>query len=93
MSKLHMAPPLGGGAPPRLFVKAQRVARPPTPWAWIIYEEGESQPLRRSTQLYPSAEEAWAVGHAMLNRLPRSVLHTPVQSQRDAAPGRDAHSW
>ena len=92
MSKLHMNPPLGGGAPPRLVVKAKRVARPPTPWAWIIYEEGESQPLRSSTRLYPSAEEAWAVGHAMLVRLPRSVLRAPTEGHRDAAPSRNAHA-
>jgi hypothetical protein len=92
MSKLQMNPPLGGGVPSRLCVKAQHVARPPTPWRWVIYEEGESKPLRCSTRLYPSAEEAWAVGHTMIARLPRHVLQTPTASQGDAAPGRDTQS-
>jgi len=93
MSNLQMDPPLGGGAPPRLVVKAKRVARPPMPWAWIIQEEGDTQPLRTSTRLYASAEEAWAVGHAMLERLPRCVLHPPSGRPGAAGSGRDAHAW
>jgi hypothetical protein len=71
MSKLRMDPPLGGGTAPELFVKVLRRARPPTPWSWAIHEEGQSEPFRRSMQNYRCAEDAWAVGRAMLNRLPR----------------------
>src|SRR4051812_47020227 len=73
MNKLQMDRPLGGRAPPRFFVRAQRVARPPTPWAWAIHEEGRPAPFWCSTRLYRSAEDAWAVGHAMLGRLPVSA--------------------
>ena len=69
MSKLRMGPPPVGGAPPRFVVKAQRVAKPPTPWTWTICEEGRLDPLRRSARLYRSAEEAWAVGRAVLERV------------------------
>ena len=72
MNKLQMNPPLGGGMAPKLVVRVQRQARPPTPWAWAIHEEGQIEPFRSSAHLYRSAEEAWAVGRAVLNRLPRS---------------------
>jgi len=72
MNRLQLDPPLGGGIAPRLVVRVQRQARPPTPWAWAIHEEGRTEPFRSSTQLYRSAEEAWAVGRAVLDRLPRS---------------------
>ncbi len=85
MSKSRMDPPLGAGAPPRLFVKAQRVARPPTPWAWAIYDDTRPDPIRRSTRLYPSAAEAWAVGHAMLSRLPRSAVRASVDQSSTAS--------
>src|SRR5690349_6400996 len=49
MSKLQMDVPLHGGVTPQLTVWAQHVARPPTPWRWVIYEEGEAQPVRCST--------------------------------------------
>jgi hypothetical protein len=81
MNKLHMDPPLGSGTAPRLVVKAQRVARPPTPWSWAIYEEGETCPFRCSTRLYRSAEDAWAVGRTLLNRLPRSAMKAQPPAQ------------
>jgi hypothetical protein len=73
MAKLDMDAPLGGGIAPRLVVKVQRQSRPPTPWAWTIHEEGRAEPFRCSTRLYRCAEDAWAVGHAVLDRLPRPV--------------------
>jgi hypothetical protein len=73
MRKLQMDPPLGGDTVPKLFVKVLRQARPPTPWSWVIYEEGQPEPFRRSTENYRCAEDAWEVGRAMLNRLPRLV--------------------
>jgi len=87
MSKLQMDPPLGAGAPSRLFVKAQRVARPPSPWTWVIYEEGRPHPFRCSRRLYRSAEDAWAVGHAMLDRLPKSAIQSPAQQDTDLGDG------
>jgi hypothetical protein len=74
MNRLQMDQPLVGGIAPRLVVRVQRQARPPTPWAWAIHEEGQAEPFRSSTHLYRSAEEAWAVGRAMLARLPRSPI-------------------
>jgi hypothetical protein len=85
MNKLQMDPPLGSGTAPRLVVKAQRVARPPTPWVWAIYEEGQAYPVRCSTRLYRSAEDAWAVGHAMLSRLPESAIKARAPAQQDTA--------
>jgi hypothetical protein len=55
------------------MVKVQRQARPPTPWAWAIHEDGQSAPLRCSTRFYRSAEDAWKVGRAMLDHLPRAA--------------------
>jgi hypothetical protein len=78
-----MDPFLGGGAAPRLIVRAQRVARPPTPWAWAIREEGRAGPLRCSNRRYRSAEDAWAVGHALLDRLPKSAVWVAVPAQED----------
>jgi hypothetical protein len=89
MNKLQMDPPLGGGITPRFVVRAQHVARPPAPWRWAIYEEGGSQPSRCSTRLYRSAEDAWAVGHALLSRLPRSAIKTPAPGQHDTGLGDD----
>ena len=74
MNKPRMERPLGGGGgggPPPRFVKVQRRARPPAPWAWAIHEEGRDEPLRRSTRSYRRAEDAWAVGPAVLGRLPK----------------------
>ena len=93
MNKLQMDPPLGGGTPPRFFVRAQRVARSPTPWTWAIHEEGRSEPLRCSTRLYRSAEDAWAVGSAVLGRLPKSSFKAPAPPARaEADPDHDPAS-
>jgi hypothetical protein len=73
MSKLQMDSPLSGGIPRPLIVKVERRARPPMLWAWKICEEGRPEPLHCSTRLYRCAEDAWAVGHAMLDRLPKST--------------------
>jgi hypothetical protein len=83
MSKPQTHPSPGLGAEPRFVVKVQRRARPPTPWAWAIHEEGRAEPARRSTRLYRCAEDAWAVGKAVLERLPRSAIVTPSSSERD----------
>jgi hypothetical protein len=59
-----------GWRPPRRFsVTVQRLARPPTPWTWAIHEDDAAEPCHRSSRFYRSAEEAWAVGRAMLPRL------------------------
>ncbi len=93
MSKLRTAPPLpgGGAAPPRFFVRAERVARPPAPCSWAIHEEGRAEPLRCSTRAYRSAEDAWAVGSAVLDRLPKSAIEAPASAREagggEAAPG------
>ena len=59
-----------GWRPPRRFsVTVQRLARPPTPWTWAIHEDDAADPCRRSSRFYRSAEEAWAVGRAMLTRM------------------------
>ena len=67
-----MHPPLA--AEPRFVVRVRRSARPPTPWAWAIHEEGLAEPSRCSTRLYRCAEDAWAVGRAVLERRPRSAI-------------------
>jgi hypothetical protein len=89
MNKLQMDLPLGDGTAPRFVVRAQRVARPPTPWTWAIYEEGKAYRLRRSTRLYRSAEDAWAVGRTLLCRLPKSVIKARAAVQQDTDPGDD----
>jgi hypothetical protein len=59
-----------GWRPPRRFsVTVQRLARPPSPWTWAIHEEDVADPFQRSSRFYRSAEEAWAVGRAMLIRM------------------------
>jgi hypothetical protein len=68
MSKLDIEAPIGGGVP-EFFVKTHRLARPPTPWTWSIYKDGWVDACHRSRQSYRSAEEAWAVGSAMLYHL------------------------
>jgi hypothetical protein len=73
MTKLQMDPPLGDRAPPRLLIKVERRARPPEPWAWMICQEGRAEPLRCSTRCYRSAEDAWTVGRAVLERLPKTI--------------------
>jgi hypothetical protein len=70
------------GATPALMVKVQRQARPPTPWTWAIHKDGQSAPLRCSTRFYRSAEDAWKVGRAMLDHLPRAAgLVVPLVDQ------------
>lgn len=76
MNKMQMDAPLWGGTPARFFVKTQYVARPPAPWGWAIYTEDRPEPVRCSTRRYRTAEEAWAVGHTMLERLPKSAINT-----------------
>ena len=88
MNKLQMHPPLRDGAPARFEVKVQRLARPPAPWVWEIYEEGRTEACRRSSRLYRSAEDAWAVGTAMLNRLGKpSDWHLTEGGHGPADPG------
>ena len=59
-----------GWRPPRRFsVTVQRLARSPMPWTWAIHEDDAADPFRRSGRFYRSAEEAWAVGRAMLTRM------------------------
>ena len=59
-----------GWRPPRRFsVTVQHLARPPTPWTWAIHEDDATEPCHRSGRFYRSAEEAWAVGRAMLTRM------------------------
>jgi hypothetical protein len=86
MNKLQMDPPLGGGASPRLSVRAQRMARPPKFWSWAIHEEGRAEPFRRPTRLYRSAEDAWTVGHAVLERLPKPASKGESTANARAAP-------
>jgi hypothetical protein len=89
MNKLQMDPPVGLGAPPRFVVKVQHVARPSSPWTWAIYEETGPEPVRCSTRFYRCAEDAWAVGHAMLERLPRPAIRAAPSAQSNAAPADD----
>ena len=66
-----------GWRPPRRFsVRVQRLARPPMPWTWAIYEDDATEPYHRSSRFYRSAEEACAVGRAMLTRITDTV-HRP----------------
>jgi hypothetical protein len=85
MNKLQLDPPLGGWAPPQFVVKAERTARGPRPWTWAIYEEGRAEPYRCSTQFYRSADEAWAVGRAMLDRLGKPTDRMVTAPHRNAA--------
>src|SRR4051794_4650355 len=89
MNKLQMDPPLGGGTAPRLVARATRVASPPTPWTWVIHEEGCPEPIRSSTRRYRSAEDAWAVGQALLSRLPKSAVKAPAPAQQETSPDPD----
>ena len=72
-----------GWRPPRRFsVTVQRLARPPMPWTWAIHEDDAAEPCHRSTRFYPSAEEAWAVGRAMLPRLTDPSHRTRTERTR-----------
>ncbi len=88
MNKLQMYPPLRDGAPPRYSVRVQRVARPPTPWAWEICEEGQEDPCHRSSRLYRSAEDACAVADAMLKRLGKPDDWHPREGRETLDPTR-----
>ena len=75
-----------GWRPPRRFsVTVQRLARPPLPWTWAIHEDDAADPLHRSSRFYPSAEEAWAVGRAMLIRLTGPLHRAPAEGDRSKA--------
>jgi hypothetical protein len=69
MSERHKHRPAGSGAPPLLLVKVQRLAKPPMPWTWAIHKEGAAEAHRRSIRFYRSAEEAWAAGRAVADRM------------------------
>ncbi len=64
-----MEPPLLDGAKAKLYVKVHRQGRPPKPWVWAIYQEGQIYPQRMARYSYQSADEAWQVGCVMLLRL------------------------
>ena len=73
----------GWRPPPRRFsVTVQRLARPPMPWTWAIYEDDATEPCHRSGRFYRSAEEAWAVGRAMLPRLTDPIRGTRAGGSR-----------
>ena len=75
-----------GWRPPRRFyVTVQRLARPPMPWTWAIHEDDVANPLHRSIRFYRSAEEAWAVGRAMLPRLTGPMRGTRARENRSEA--------
>ena len=75
-----------GWRPPRRFcVTVQRLARPLMPWTWAIHEEDAADPLRRSSRFYRSAEEAWAVGRAMLTRMTGPNHRTSAGANRREA--------
>jgi hypothetical protein len=91
MSGLPIGHALGVGARARYYVRTLRTARPPTPWTWAICEEGRPEPVRCSTQHYRSAEDAWAVGSAVLDRLPKATLaaaSSPGGADADHSPAR-----
>ena len=72
-----------GWRPPRRFsVTVQRLARPPMPWTWTIHEDDATEPYHRSSRFYGSAEEAWAVGRAMLTRLTGPIPGTRTGGTR-----------
>src|SRR5215213_8231212 len=71
--------------PGRFSVTVQRLARPPTPWTWAIYEDDATEPCHRSSRFYQSAEEAWAVGRAMLTRMIGPIHRTRAEGNRSGA--------
>ncbi len=82
-----------GWRPPRRFsVTVQRLARPPTPWTWAIHEDDATEPCHRSSRFYRSAEEAWAVGRAMLTRMTDPSHRTRTEDGRSAASEGDPMS-
>ena len=75
-----------GWRPPRRFsVTVQRLARPPMPWTWAIHEDDAAEPYHRSNRFYRSAEEAWAVGRAMLTRMTDPAHRTRAEGNRSGA--------
>jgi hypothetical protein len=73
----------GWGTPRRRFsVTVQRLARPPMPWTWAIHEDDATEPCHRSSRFYRSAEEAWAVGRAMLIRMTDPIHGTRTEGSR-----------
>jgi hypothetical protein len=75
-----------GWRPPRRFsVSVQRLARPPMPWTWAIYEDDATEPHHRSNRFYRSAEEAWAVGRAMLARMTGPIHGARTEGNRSEA--------
>ena len=76
-----------GWRPPRrrFSVTVQRLARPPRPWTWAIHEDDAAEPCHRSSRFYRSAEEAWAVGPAMLPRLTDPSHRTRAEGHRSGA--------
>ncbi len=75
-----------GWRPPRRFsVTVQRLTRPPTPWTWAIHKDDAAEPYHRSNRFYRSAEEAWAVGRAMLPRLIDPIHRTRTTGNRSEA--------
>jgi hypothetical protein len=83
-----------GWRPPRrrFSVTVQRLARPPMPWAWAIHEDGAAEPCHRSSRFYRSAEEAWAVGRAMLTRMTDPSHRTRAEDGLSAASKGDPMS-
>jgi len=80
---------MGGRSPRRFSVMVQRLARPPMPWAWAIYGDGVTDPYHCSSRFYRSAEEAWAVGRAMLTRITSPNYRTITGEERTNAPEGD----
>ena len=76
-----------GWRPPRrrFSVTVQHLARPPMPWTWAIHEDDVADPCQRSSRFYRSAEEAWAVGRAMLTRMTGPMHGTRAGGNRSEA--------
>lgn len=68
-----------------LSVTVQRLARPPMPWTWAIHEDDATDPCRRSSRFYRSAEEAWAVGRAVLTRMTGPIQRARAEESRSEA--------
>ena len=80
---------MGWRSPRRFPVMVRRLARPPMPWTWAIYEDDATEPCYRSSRFYRSAEEAWAVGRAMLTRITSPNCRTLTGEERTNAPESD----
>ena len=81
MSRQHT-----GWRPPRPFsVTVQRLTLPPMPWTWAINNDEVADPRRRSSRFYRSAEEAWAVGCAVLTRMTGPLHGTRRDESRSEA--------